>query len=308
MAKDIKQNNKPRMFGLWLGVSLVCGLITAGLLVGLIWATFQNIIGSSETVITYEAGQFFVGLIAALVVFGVLYAIGTFKAGRDLEQKRKENDAVKILSIVYAVFLGIPAVIMLVLFIIPLVRLGVGTYMDINYTIADLVCSVVSFAILGKMALYQLGIWNKLMGRKAWTVAFCIFTVAIIALFMVFPGAKLRDVTRDQMTVNDLEKIEFAIRDYHDMNNELPSGLDVLDISGLNNSLDSFKYSIKESTNESYQKFEICADFLTNTGSIYRYTFETHPSGNVCFEREVYFYDIKPMPAEPLIDDSIIFD
>jgi len=285
-----KENKKPRLFGLWFALSLICGLVTAGLLVGLIWATISSLITGDSIVTNYSEGQGFVALISSLIVFGAFYVIGTFKSGKVLNEKRKSSEAVKVLSIIYASFIAIPAFIMLILFIVPLVELGVGTSTNICASIAQLVCSALSFAILLKMAFYQLGFWGKWLKRTPWAIGFSVFTIVIIVLFMIFPGGQLRGITSDQLVSIDLEKIDEAIRDHVDINEELPATLSELDIDGLKASIDDFKYSVLESEGSSYLKFEICADFTINTGSVSSYSFDFHPAGNVCFERSVYKY------------------
>jgi len=309
----VKENKKSRLFGLWFGLSLICGLFAAGFLVALIWATLGNMISGDPVASSYSDGRVFVGLIAALVVFAAVYVFSTFKAGKELNAKRETNNAVKVLSILYGSFLAVPAVVMLILFIIPLIELGIGSAANTSASIAQCVSSAVSFVVLLLMAFYQLGFWKKWLRGGVWSVSFTVLTLATIVLFMIFPGAGIRGTANDQRIIDDLEKISSAISRFSNRNDKLPESLGDLGNGKLNRSIDNYEYRLLDNDTESeYHKYEICTDgFINDTtdgrywtydyGFYYIYNdFAAHTAGHNCFTLSEYIYisPYEPMPAE----------
>ena len=297
-------NDKPRLFGLKFALSLVTGLVTSGLLAGLVWVTLEPMIkGISENAYAFGNGTAYVALIASLIVFGAIYFVSTYQAGKYLKKMRAEHDAVRVLSIIFAVMLAIPAVIMLISFVVPLVQLGVGTVIDTNVAVASCVCSILSFAVFAKMICYHVGFRPKLFNRKAYTFGLGAFAIIMVVLFMIFPGAEIRKASHDQMIIDDLSKIDRAIDRYADRNDLLPEALSDLGSAKLNQDIEKYTYTALDEDSDSgrYLYYEICADgFQTGTNSEfdkgYLDDFYYHSTGKACFTRDVYmgYYYSKP--------------
>jgi hypothetical protein len=309
---NVKKPDQPRLFGLKYVLSLCSGLMIIGLLTAVIrdvidfWLLGPN---SSLGSNSLAYGLFFVGLISTLVVFGVVYLITTWQASKSIKIMRAEHYWVRVLAIIFASLMAVPAIIFLIMLVVPLISLGVGTISgDSSAALAQCAFATIAFLLTIKMIGYHLGI-PKWCGRNLYVPLFAIITVAAIALFMIFPGSNIRGAASDQKIIEDLDKISSAISRYADRNDQLPTALTDLGNGQLNRALGDYEYRIitDDATAEldsfgyshSNPEYEICADgFITNTktGSYWNYTsysyndFETHAAGRDCFSRNLHIY------------------
>jgi hypothetical protein len=319
---NIKKSEPPRLFGLKYVLSLCSGLAVIGLLTAVIHDVVDFWLAGPSSSIggnTFAYGLFFVGLISTLMVFGAVYLITTWQAGKAIKRMRAEHQWVRVLAIIFASLMAVPAVIFLIMLMIPLISLGVGTAAgDSGAVAAQCVFAGIAFLITLKMIGYHLGI-PKWCGRQVYVPVFALITAAAITLFMIFPGSNIRDAASDQKIVDDLDKISSAISRYADKNDQLPAALTDLGNGQLNHALTDYEYRIisdggeKESTvkldGQAYTvatdysaqshnaEYEICANgFAANTkaSSYWSYSsfasFNNHSAGRDCFSKSLYIY------------------
>ncbi|MDR1196989.1 MAG: hypothetical protein LBL08_01825 [Candidatus Nomurabacteria bacterium] len=292
-------------------ISLFLGWVFAGLLIGLVVALVSMLVTGDYSSLANSGGVVYAGLISSLIVFGGIYLGFANAAGRNLRKYYTDHLWVRVLAITYASGLAIAAISFLVALITPLVNAGVGI-VDISdkVVLAQIVSSAVAFVILAKMIGYVLQ-FPKWCGRKLYIWCLTIISVAVIALFMIFPSSFARSAAKDQNIINDLSKISKAINRYADSNGNLPANLKTLGDGKLNRDISKYGYKIisEAEVGNSNATYQLCSDdFLTDTKTSGYWNgrssdeLQVHSEGYNCFDLSTYIYvslyDSQPLNAE----------
>jgi len=287
MVKDKTNTEKPRMLALKYVISLISGGISVGLLLTLIASSIYHLVAPSNEISAYafQNGEAFVGIITNLIVFGAIYVVSTYLSG-DIKTAIRKHTYIKVLSIIFASCLAIPAVIFLVTAILPLVGFVVGTAtVNAPNSIAQIVFSGIALIVLAIMICYHLGIYR--FGRGIHVAFYTALIIAATALYAAFPGTVVRNAVNDEQIINDLTKISRAIERYTTRNNSLPENLETLgNTTTLNFALSNYSYTPDTGDKPFYATYELCADnFLIDTGAATSGSFKYHAEGKQCFTR-----------------------
>lgn len=170
----------------------------------------------------------------------------------------------------------------------------VYAWLNVAYGVSDYNDSLlaVTLSLLHAIVWLKYSAWHFVRARGArsrprnYAVVVGLASVVLVVLGLVFPGQAGLTAARDSIKEADLSQIEFSINDYVTQNNELPSSLSALNLSGdIKDRLGDYDYSPQGED----LTYEICATFSgSSDDAAFSFSSYKHGAGRECFTRQAY--------------------
>jgi hypothetical protein len=241
----------------------------------------------------YYPNEAFALMLTSLIIFGVAHLSLAFSVGGRVKLDEKAEKVTKVLGTIYNIGLVGMATGFAVVALFPLI----GWLTDLTdmegREVAQLTWTGV-FAVVLLLAM----VYYQVRGRVRWVypVAMGIVALVVMILFLAIPARDARDAMKDQKIIYDLESIGYAVGRYVDENGRLPENLRILDVLGLDRSINNFELRLGGFHGDAFDAltFTLCTDgFIRDmSGATTQYgDFGNHRKGYNCFDLAAYIWD-----------------
>ena len=180
----------------------------------------------------YDSYSWFGGgiayLLAAVIVLFIIAIVCDIFYAR-LERRHSRSTGSNVVMIIHAVIFALFAIGSLIAAVFSVVGLAIGDATDTSGPVAGIVTGVVVALIYGVTLIRTLN--PKWLGRVAAMYWLIMSTTIIITVIMaiVGPAAQARLANQDQKVESGVSDVVYAVRDYVDAQQKLPSTLSELD-------------------------------------------------------------------------------
>lgn len=249
---------------------------------------------------TWRMGDFAVWIVVAMIVWLPVTLVFYLRSRAESQQHplHAQSALYKVLISIYYFALIVGAIGLVFMAVYMLVRLAI----DPSEVLSDAMLRMVLPALVAAALHVGMMFAYPKFGRPSRTifagVLGAVSTILIIALLVVSAG-QIRSTKQDDMTENDLSNIQTAVLTYGGDNaGKLPASLSDLSLtSATADRLDRYEYHVIDD-----KRYELCADFLTDTTNrsgqtepvpamrevpdVYPsyWSFRDHTKGRVCFK------------------------